>query len=81
MSEKLYYIQDTRSIVGNCPMFWKHNSCGYTSNLDEALVVSEKKALTFDRETDVAWEYTYLNSLARRTIDVQYMLDKEKKLS
>jgi len=73
MSEKLYYIQDTRQIVGNCPMFYKHNNNGYTSNLDEAMVVGEKEAVRMVemRDSDRAWEFTYLNGLARRTIDVQ----------
>lgn len=73
MSEKLYYIQDTRQIVGNCPMFYCHNNNGYTSNLDEAMVVTESKAkkMVEERSINIAWEYTYLNKLARRTIDVQ----------
>ena len=34
--EALYYVQDTRQIVGNCALWWRMGAKGYTCDLDEA---------------------------------------------
>lgn len=34
--ERLYYVQDTRSVVGNCALWWRENGAGYTCAIDEA---------------------------------------------
>ena len=75
MSEELYYIQDTRQIIGNTPIFWKHNSNGYVSDLDDALKVDKEEAIRMSngRETDVAWPCNFIDSIAKRRVDVQYM--------
>jgi len=36
MSENLYYIQDTRSVVGNCALWWRKDDQGYTCDIDDA---------------------------------------------
>lgn len=53
---KLYYIQDCRSIVGNCAVWWGPNRAGYTCNLNEAGVYTEEEALAQQstRSTDIA---------------------------
>lgn len=35
-AEQLFYVQDTRTIVGNCAMFECHNRHGYTTDLAKA---------------------------------------------
>ena len=56
-SEKLYYIQDARSTVGNCVSWWRSNSCGYTIKIDEAGLYSEEEAFRINRnrKTDIPW--------------------------
>jgi hypothetical protein len=69
-----YFLQDTRSYVGNCPMWWG-GSGGYTSRIDKA------RRYTFDeamrqhecRDTDVPWPCSEIEPLKRPTIDVQEM--------
>ncbi len=48
-----YYILDTRTIVGNCAMFWRGNSTGYTTDLKDAGRYSEEFAAQRNRPTDV----------------------------
>jgi len=51
-----YYIWDTRSVVGNCILWWRKESCGYTCNLDDAGQYDEDEAFRIERNrgTDVA---------------------------
>jgi hypothetical protein len=50
--EPLYYIQDRRTIVGNCVSWWRPNGAGYTTELDEAGLYPASKGKGL-RETDV----------------------------
>ncbi len=51
--EKRFYILDTRQIVGNCALWWRPDGAGYTTELKEAGLYSERDAKSH-RETDVA---------------------------
>lgn len=62
-----YYIQDCRTYVGNCALWWGIDSKGYTCNLDEAGVYSGKEAL-HKRGTDVPWPVDYIRSAAVRHV-------------
>lgn len=44
-----YYIQDTRSCVGNCAMWWREGGAGYTTELEEAGEYEEEEALSIER--------------------------------
>lgn len=57
MAEELYYIQDTRSYVGNSVMWWAVGGCGYACDLRKAWQVpySEAQRITRNRDTDKAW--------------------------
>lgn len=46
---RTYYIQDTRTICGNCAMWWGKDSSGYTCNLDEAGVYDEEEARRIEK--------------------------------
>jgi hypothetical protein len=57
--DKLYFIQDARSCVGNCGSWWAPNSDGYVCSIDEA----GRYRGTFLRdlrETDVPWPVDYV---------------------
>ena len=44
MSEKKYYLQDTRAIVGNDMLWWAIDGKGYTTDLNKANVFTEYEA-------------------------------------
>jgi len=50
-SEQLYYILDSRTVVGNCAMWWRPEGAGYTAELDEAGLYTKEKAGSL-RHTD-----------------------------
>jgi len=56
MSDTKYYIQDTRSVVGNCALWWRENGAGYTTQLEDAGVYDEEEAMSIQqsRSTDRA---------------------------
>jgi len=60
-----YYVQDCRSVVGNCAMFWGPNRAGYVCSLDEAGVYSGDEASRM-RDTDVAWPVETIEAIAVR---------------
>jgi len=62
----LYYIQDTRSVVGNCAMFWGPNGCGYVCELNDAGVYPKDKALSIGRgrSSDVPWPKALIDANA-----------------
>ena len=51
-----YYIQDTRSFVGNAVVFWRAEGKGYTCDFEEAgLYLGDSSEVHSDRDTDVPW--------------------------
>lgn len=54
MAEQLYYVQDTRQIVGNCVLWWCPDSNGYTTQLNEAGLYTRERVLRM-RDTDRPW--------------------------
>ncbi len=50
-----YYIQDTRSYLGDAVMWWRPNGEGYTSDIDAAGEYEEEHAMRLHegRETDL----------------------------
>jgi len=67
VSEPLFYIQDRRSIVGNCVSWWRPNGGGYTTELDEAGLYPASKARGL-RDTDVMVAKDVAESLAVRHV-------------
>ncbi|MBV7482481.1 hypothetical protein [Bordetella sp. BOR01] len=71
----LYYLQDSRGYVGNCPMWSAKGGNGYTTRLDQA------QRYTFDdamrqhrsRPSDVPWPCDRIDGLRRPTVDTQDM--------
>lgn len=73
--DDLYYLQDSRSYVGNCPSWWAKDRAGYTTKLDEAHRFTFDEAMRQHRErsTDIPWSCSEIDALARLTVDMQCM--------
>ena len=76
MKEEKYFLQDTRTIVGNCLVFWRKESKGYTTNLDDAELFTIEEALSH-RSTDRPWPESLMRSLARPMVDHQLLPDRK----
>lgn len=72
---ELYYLQDSRSYVGNCPMWWKKDGNGYTTRLDDAerFTLEDAMGQHRARPTDVPWPCHQIDALRRPTVDIQHM--------
>lgn len=82
-AEPMFYIQDTRSFVGNCPVWWGPNGNGYVTRLDEAGRFTEQEAIAQNRtrDTDVPWPCAEIDKLGRITVDVQHMRPRRERLA
>jgi hypothetical protein len=80
MPNDLYYLQDTRQIVGNCALWWKLNGQGYTCNLDEAWKIDPNIYGAPPRDTDVFRLCSEVDALAKRHVDVQQLPKKRRAL-
>lgn len=74
MSEKYFYVQDSRSYVGNDVLWWALGG-GYTTNLLKAEVFTfdRAKSLHLSRNTDIPWLKSYIDDKTRPTVDMQYI--------
>ncbi len=77
MEEKLYYIQDLRSYVGNAINWWAEGDRGYTCNIDKAAKKKQGEALKLVEGSDKyrAWPVEYIDGLKEgtfRIVDMQY---------
>lgn len=52
--DTLYYVQDARSVVGNCGSFWAPDGGGYVCCIDDAGKYTGKQVRSM-RDTDVPW--------------------------
>ena len=52
LTEPMFYILDTRTVVGNCAMWWCPNGQGYTCDLSKAGLYTREGAFN-QRDTDV----------------------------
>lgn len=69
-SAPLFYIQDTRSVVGNCAVWWCPDRGGYTCDLTKAGLYDEAEAreITSNRKTDVAYRREDVMALVVRHV-------------
>lgn len=65
----LYYIEDTRQIVGNCALWWREGGHGYTCDLKQAWKVPA--GWSSGRPTDVLRKCSEMDALAEQHVDVQ----------
>jgi hypothetical protein len=70
-----FYLQDSRSFVGNDVLWWARNSCGYTTDLSKAHVftLEEAQAHHNGRHTDIPWPKDYIDARTRPAVDMQYI--------
>lgn len=75
MSENLFYMQDTRTMVGNDILWWAKGGNGYTTDLNKAQVWTEFEAMSQSktRDTDRPWPKGYIDARTRPAVDFQYV--------
>ncbi|WP_137923907.1 hypothetical protein [Cupriavidus sp. 2SB] len=75
MTTDLYYLQDSRSHVGNDMLWWCPNGAGYTTDLRKAAVYTreEAQAKHDSRATDIPWPKAYIDGKTRPAVDMQYV--------
>lgn len=67
-----YYIQDSRTFVGNCVVFWGPNGAGYTCHLDNAGIYSLEEARSrTERESDLFIPVEDIQPIASLMVDMQ----------
>ena len=74
-----YYLQDSRTYIGNDVVWWAKDSKGYTTDLSKAAVYTKEAAEVQHRmrETDIPWLKDYIDQKVRPTVDMQYISRKE----
>jgi len=73
---EFFYIQDTRTYVGNSVLWWGINGKGYTTDILSAHKYKKEEILkNFDewRETDKFWIADHVNKHIKSHIDMQYL--------
>ncbi|MBF8177844.1 hypothetical protein [Herminiimonas contaminans] len=70
-----YYLQDSRSYVGNDVLFWAKDGKGYTSDVSKAHIYTKAEAVARHqmRETDIPWPKSYIDAKTRPAVDMQYI--------
>lgn len=70
-----FYLQDSRTYVGNDVMFWAKDGKVYTTDLRNAQVYSKEDALAHHngRNTDIPWPKAYIDGKSRPAVDMQYI--------
>jgi hypothetical protein len=68
-----FYLQDSRSYVGNDMAFWA-KAGGYTTDVSKAEVFTKERAVSQHqmRETDIPWPKAYIDARTRPAVDFQY---------
>lgn len=66
-----FYLQDSRTDVGDGLMFWALGG-GYTTSLDKAELFTQEQACSH-RDTDIPWPKDYVDARAHLGIDHQYI--------
>lgn len=72
MSKKKFYLQCTRSVVGNSAMWWALNDRGYTCDIRCAKIFDEDDPKLKElRDIDVPWPKEVVDRLVQHHVDVQ----------
>ena len=67
---KKFYVQDTRSTVGNSVVWWRADGNGYTVDLRAAGIYDEDEVAEM-RDTDKPWPIGDINRLVQHHVDCQ----------
>ena len=68
----LFYLQDSRSNVGDGLQFWAKGGHGYVTDLDKAELFTQEQACRH-RATDLPWPKEYIDARAHHGVDHQLM--------
>ena len=70
-----FYLQDSRSYVGNDVLWWAKDGNGYTTDLSKAHVYTREEAQRQhdSRPSDIPWPKAYIAAKTRPAVDVQYI--------
>lgn len=71
----LFYLQDSRSYVGNDVLWWAKDNKGYTTDLRKAelYTLEEANRMHQQRLTDIPWPKEYIDNKTRPAVDMQYI--------
>lgn len=73
--ENIFYLQDTRSTLGNNVVFWNIDGCGYGTNLDklETYTLEEAQDHHNNRNSDVPLLKSLVDKLSIKAVDMQVL--------
>ncbi len=79
MSADEFYLQDSRSYVGNDMQFWAVDGKGYVTDIRKANVFTKAEAVERHqaRATDIPWPKDYIDARTRPAVDMQYVKREE----
>lgn len=77
-----FYIQDTRSYVGNSMLWWEKENCGYVCDIQKARIFTKvearkicrgrgRYARTNQKDGKRMWPKKYIDERISHTIDMQ----------
>ena len=61
IADAIYYVEDSRQIIGNCMLFWCAEAKGYTCNLAEAGKYTGTEVMGM-RDTDIPWPVEFIEA-------------------
>jgi hypothetical protein len=69
----MFYLQDSRSYVGNDMLFWGIDGRGYTTDLRHAaqFTLEDAARQNRSRETDIPWPVAYIDARQKPVVDMQ----------
>ncbi len=71
---EMYYVQDSRSYVGNCVLWWGKNSSGYVCSINEAHKYTKQEIIAKfidGRDTDIVWNAKHIEGNIKQVVDIQ----------
>lgn len=77
----MFYIQDTRSYVGNAVLWWAKEGKGYTTDLDEAALYTAEEAARIhrNRESDKPIAQSIAEQAVVRCVDATRLREARSK--
>jgi len=74
-----FYLQDSRSYVGNDVLWWAKGGNGYTTDLSKAETYTKDDAQRMhdSRRSDIPWPKSYIDAKTRPAVDMQYIKREE----
>lgn len=74
-----YYVQDTRTVVGNCGLWWADDSQGYCCDINKAGLYTGNACAKM-RETDVPWpkEHVLAHCVMHVRVDTRFFERRDR---